>query len=238
MILPSGWGGNSHWFRRCWRGKQVREREDSSLCSWAWVSAEIIDWYEFFLPSAVSPFEPSMFPPGIVLEIPQLLVTSDGLGPLVSMLTLLLEITAQWNSFQLRTSRSTIFFYFCDFAFQLPNSLLLITWPSKLCAMTQEILEKFEFFPIKCRVQQAAEAYMRKSASGQLQEKLFKTKVVFCNYMLTLILTADDLVWSFSGYFLLDSGSSSSIALLWPQTKSQTTSSISYPYHRAPDIPE
>ena len=132
-------------------------------------------------------------------------------------------------------------FFLPIFAIYLPAFKLTFAQSDgwiRTAASTQEILEKFEFFPIKCRVQQAAEAYMRKSASGQLQEKLFKTKVVFCNYMLTLILTADDLVWSFSGYFLLDSGSSSSIALLWPQTKSQTTSSISYPYHRAPDIPE
>ena len=148
MILPSGWGGNSHWFRRCWRGKQVREWEDSSLCSWAWVSAEIIDWNEFFLPSAVSPFEPSMFPPGIVLEIPQLLVTSDGLGPLVSMLTLLLEITAQWNSFQQRTSWFAIFLtYFCDLSACLQTHFCSVWWLNKNCCIYAGNLRKIWILP-------------------------------------------------------------------------------------------
>jgi hypothetical protein len=41
----------------------------------------------------------------------------------------------------------------------------------------QEILEKFEFFPIKCRVQRAMEVFEMRQQSKNTSRSQFKTKV-------------------------------------------------------------
>jgi hypothetical protein len=41
----------------------------------------------------------------------------------------------------------------------------------KISVLTQEVLAKFEFFPIKCRIQRAAEAYQKCVAKVEREQK-------------------------------------------------------------------
>ncbi len=94
----------------------------------------------------------------------------------------------------------------------------------------QIILEKFEFFPVKCRIQRSVEIFSAKK-DEILSKSSHKIKVLFIFSVSLCVVTKSDpffaiFVWNITGNFLLDPSCKTACSLLGLKSRATAHSAV------------